>query len=282
MEESGRIFDRAEIFGGIVDALARAGWETVRPAGQGAFSRVYLVRELKTGRRLACKILKKKELARRESGMLFAADHPLFPEFVELREEGENAFLFMEYVCGDSLEQHLRRRGGFSGEQTARAGMALAEGLRFLHQLPEPILYRDLRPANVMIRQDGRIKLLDMGCACPLGLAHRTRAGTPGFAAPEQFEAGARPTFASDVYGLGRLLEKMAGHRAGRRLGRVIAACTETDPLKRVPDMQGVAAALAPLCGDAKKHETAPEVRGFRRSRAVCVKSVWESGYKNG
>lgn len=278
--EGGASQDRNKITAEKIEQLARHGYHTVRLLGQGAFSQVLLVQQQGTDMVFACKVSDRQDLTCREGRLLAAVDHPLFPRFCDLWDEGENAFLLMEYVCGSSLEELLRRRGALSQTQTARIGMELAEGLRFLHQLPDPILYRDVKPANVMIRQDGRVKLLDMGCACKLRWPGGARAGTPGYAAPEQLEEGGILSFACDVYGLARTLEVIAGKNCGGRLGRVIKACIAEKPEQRIPDMQGVMTALAPLCKTGRSREEFQR-QGFLQPRVTCVKSVWESEYKN-
>lgn len=131
-----------------------------------------------------------------------------------------------------------------------------------------------------MIRQDGRVKLLDMGCVCKMRQPDGARAGTPGYAAPEQLEEGGILSFASDVYGLGRILKVMAGPKSVGRLGKVIAACTAGKPEQRIPDMQGVMTALAPLCKIGRNREEFPR-QSFLQPRVTCVKNVWESEYKN-
>lgn len=279
-DDAGQRKDKAKITAEMIEQLARRGYHTVRLLGQGAFSQVFLVQQQETDLLLACKVSERKELARREGRLLAAVDHPLFPGFCGLWEEGESAFLLMEYVCGSSLEGLLRRRGAFSRTQTARIGMELAEGLKFLHQLPDPVLYRDVKPANIMIRQDGRVKLLDMGCACELRQPDGARAGTPGYAAPEQLEEGGILSFSCDVYGLARTLEVIAGKNCGAKLGRVIRACAAEKPKQRIPDMQGVMTALAPLCRTGRNWEESPR-KGSLQPRVTCIKSVWESEYKN-
>lgn len=261
--------------------LVRHGYHMVRLLGQGAFSSVYLVRKQETGELFACKVSARLDLVRREGELLVRAYHPLFPGLYDLLTENGLAFMFMEYVCGSSLEELLRRRGFFSDIQTARVGMELAEGLGFLHQLPESVLFRDVKPANVMIRQDGRVKLLDLGCACELQQSAKARAGTPGYAAPEQLAGECRLTFASDVYGLGMTLAAMSGKNRGGELERVIAACTEQRPQLRLSDMKEVMAALAPLCGVGQSRSEIRSFRGLFAPRVICVKNIWESRYKN-
>lgn len=263
------------------DFFDRHGYQVVRFLGQGAFSQVFLVRKQDTGELFACKVSDWQDFARRESELLSRADHPLFPCFFGLWTERGKAFLLMEYICGSSLEEFLQRRKYFTDTQTARVGMELAEGLGFLHQLPESVLFRDVKPANVMIRQDGKIKLLDLGCACELQQSARTRAGTPGFAAPEQLAGECSLSFASDVYGLGMTLAAMSGENRGRALGRVIAACTEQQPGLRLSDMKEVMSALAPLCEDGHNKSKIQRLRCVFAPRVICVKNIWESRYKN-
>lgn len=275
-------------------ALAVRGYEVIRFLGEGAFSTVVLVgkqaltqhqhaRERRGGMQAeslsdsaACKISNQTGLALREAEILAGIEHPLFPQYLGVWQEGEKVYLLMEYVSGSNLEALLTRRGSFSEKQIVRIGLELAEGLKYLHELPEPILYRDLKPANILLRQDGRVKLLDLGCACTTG-RQTALAGTPEYAAPEQLKSGSVLTAASDVYGLGKTLQAMAGRKCGKGLKQVIAACIKDSPRERIPDMRGVISALASLekgTGKSQKQITSG------RAQVVCVNNVWESAYK--
>lgn len=262
-------------------SLEQQGFKTVRVLGSGAFSQVFLVQQYDTGEFFACKVSDRQDLARREGELLSGIDHPLFPRFHNFWQTKERAFLLMEYVCGSSLKELLHSRGPFSQIQTARAGMALAEGLRYLHQLPKPMVFRDVKPSNVMIRQDGRVKLLDLGCACELRHPAEGRAGTPGYAAPEQLQKDGILSPACDVYGLAKTLEAMAGKNSGVSLKRFVESCTAYRPEDRLPDMQGVMTALAPMCGEGRNKRKLPSMLGFLQPRAQCVTNIWESNYKN-
>lgn len=275
-------------------ALSGRGYEVVRLLGEGAFSKVVLVRksaltQLKhTGERrnglqtegftdnVACKISHQTGLALREAETLAGIDHPLFPKYFGVWQEGEKVFLLMEYVRGSGLDALLVRRGGFSDIQVVQIGLELAEGLKYLHEMSKPILFRDLKPANIMLRQDGRVKLLDLGCACTTGL-QADLAGTPEYASPEQLKSGSVLTPASDVYGLGKTLHAMAGRKCGKGLGQVIAACVKERPQERIPDMRGVISALTALEKGAGKPQNA-SISG--RTHVVCLNNVWESAYK--
>lgn len=180
--------------------------------GTGTFSDVYCVEDAADGRRYACKVSARTEMLEREARVLERLEHPLYPEFAAFWREAGLGLLLREYVEGHSLEEMLKRRR-FSAGQTVRTGLLLAEGLLYLHRLPEEFAFRDVKPANVIVTQDGGIRLIDLGCVCSMAAEVTSRAGSPGFAAPEQLRAGGCLTPACDVYGLGKTLEAMLGER---------------------------------------------------------------------
>ena len=199
--------------------LERRGYRVYRFLGQGAFSRVYLARKKEGGEAVACKVSSRKKLVEREGRLLQRLEHPLFVAYKECWQEGDRSCLAMEYVPGSSLDVLLGRQGRLAAKRAAQVALELAEGLRYLHTMKDAVLFRDIKPANIMIRQDGKVKLLDLGCACLLEAGDAARAGTPGFGAPEQFEMAGSVSPASDVYGVGQALWAMLGGSGGRQDG---------------------------------------------------------------
>lgn len=294
--DSLKVRDREMLLEKAREALYCRGYQIARLLGEGAFSQVVLIRK-KNGIQIqryaeescamqkwyapcgmACKISNQTDLALREAETLARTAHPLFPEFFGMWQEGETVFLLMEYICGSSLEALINRRGTFSEAQTVRMGLEIAEGLKYLHELPKPILFRDVKPANILIRQDGRVKLLDLGCACGTG-ERANLAGTPEYAAPEQLQSGSAVTPACDVYGLGKTLQAMVGENCGRKLKKVIAACLREQPEERIPDMRGVIEALAALRGESGRRQR--QNSGLFHPHIVCEKNIWESAHKS-
>ena len=200
-----------------LDRAVLAGRRYVRHGllGQGTYSDVYCIEDGADGRRYACKVSWRAEMLEREAQVLKEVRHPLYPKFAAFWRAAGLGILLREYVSGRSLEEMLGRRH-FSAAQTIRAGLELAAGLMYLHGLGEGLLFRDVKPGNIIVGQDGGLKLIDLGCVCPLGAEVASRAGSPGFAAPEQLRDGGVLSASCDVYGLGKTLEAMLGDGRAR------------------------------------------------------------------
>lgn len=144
----------------------------------------------------------------REAEMLRSLDHPALAKVYDRFFEGQKHFLVMEYVRGHNLEDELIAVGRpLEWERVAAWGIALCDVLAYLHSRQPPIIYRDLKPANVMLTPEGALKLIDFGIARWLYAArsHDTsQLGTDGYAPLEQYTARSEPR--SDLYALGASL----------------------------------------------------------------------------
>lgn len=238
--------------------LENRGYDCVKLLGQGAFSTVYCVRNKADNCLYACKISENTPLLEREAMLMSLLRHPLFPEYAAFRREAGLGFLLREYIDGVCLEAMLREGGCFTVEQTVQIGLELAAGLLYLHERPECFLFRDVKPANVVVCRKGGVKLIDLGCVCSAEEKVTSRAGTRGFAAPEQLQEETisgreiRLTTGCDVYGLGRTLQAMLRQEKGfltqkrnrKRLERILDACTKENASDRISGMREVMAAL--------------------------------------
>lgn len=207
--------------------------------GQGNFGRVYLVRNLRTGKKWACKTAqtkREKELLKREGKLLKELSHPLFAAYEEWWENDRGGFLVMERIEGEGLET-IRSGGRLSQGEAVSYGIQIAEGISYLHKLPVPVLYRDLKPEHIKV-ENGRVRLFDLGCACRITEAFMTKAGTKGYASPEQLSGGLMGVY-SDVYAFGKLLEYMLTEEH-LFLKELIRACTEKNYQNRMQDMDCV------------------------------------------
>lgn len=212
-----------------------AGCRVVGLLGKGAFSDVYLV-ENGRGERLACKVCDDIALLRQEAEIQRGVCHPLFPGYLDFQQKAGEGYLLMEYVQGINLDGFLHGGGHLTEQEAVGIASQMAEGLRYLHRPPAGILFRDIKPGNIILMADGSVKLLDFGCACLAG-DNPGVAGTPGYAAPEQLRFGGRLAPNCDVYGLGSTLRAMVGRKCTRRLKKVLEAFTRAEPGRRPPDM---------------------------------------------
>ncbi|HEX5688369.1 MAG TPA: serine/threonine-protein kinase [Roseiflexaceae bacterium] len=141
-----------------------------------------------------------------EADMLRRLSHPRIPKvYVDFKDEGKQ-YLAMEFVRGEDLEEIIRREGALPEARVLDWADQICDVLGFLHHHePQPIVFRDMKPSNIMIQPDGTVKLIDFGIAKVFQKAERgTQIGTPGYAPPEQYQGIATPE--SDIYALGATL----------------------------------------------------------------------------
>ncbi|WP_151755909.1 serine/threonine-protein kinase [Dictyobacter vulcani] len=146
----------------------------------------------------------------RESHLLADLLHPNLPRIYDHFTEEERSYLVMDFIEGQTIEEYLEKRGGspLPLEQVLGWGEQLCDVLSYLHNHQPPIIFRDLKPSNVMMSDTKHIYLIDFGIARVFkpGQSHDTVAlGSPGYAAPEQY-GKAQSTPRSDIYSLGALL----------------------------------------------------------------------------
>ncbi|HEU5015740.1 MAG TPA: serine/threonine-protein kinase [Roseiflexaceae bacterium] len=150
-----------------------------------------------------------------EANLLQRLTHPRIPRvFAHFEDEGRH-YLTMEYVYGEDLEQILERDERLPEARVLTMADQICDVLTYLHTQRPPIIFRDMKPSNVMVERDGGIKVVDFGIAKLFQRAERgTQIGTPGYAPPEQYQGLA--TVESDIYALGATLHHMLTGRDPR------------------------------------------------------------------
>lgn len=147
----------------------------------------------------------------REAGLLATLQHPAIPKVYDFFEEHGKVYLVLEFIPGKDLETVLEEHGKPLDEaQVARWALQICEVLSYLHNhKPEPIVFRDMKPSNVMVVGDDRIVLIDFGIARNLNRSDRkgTMIGTEGYSPPEQYRGVAEPV--GDIYALGATLHHL-------------------------------------------------------------------------
>ena len=193
-------------------------FEVMRTLGTGSFGRVHLVKVKSTGKYLAMKVLKKVEVVKHkqvehtlnEKNILEAIYHPFLVNLYACFQDFGNLYVIMEYICGGELFSYLRKSQRFPN-QVARfyAGEVL---LAFEYMHSKDIIYRDLKPENLLIDKNGNIKITDFGFAKVVPDVTWTLCGTPDYLAPEIIQSRGYGK-AVDWYALGVLIfEMLAGY----------------------------------------------------------------------
>jgi serine/threonine protein kinase len=146
---------------------------------------------------------------RQEANLLAQLKHANLPGVIDFFAERGNVYLVMEFIRGTTLEKQLEMAGGPLNERLVMEWtLQLCDVLNYLHSRPQPIIFRDLKPSNIMINEEGKIKLIDFGIAriFKTEASHDTvTLGSRNFAAPEQYGLGQSDP-RTDIYALGATL----------------------------------------------------------------------------
>lgn len=239
-----------------------------------------------------------------ETDMLKKLSHKNLPSIVDIIDSDENFLIVMDYIEGNTLEKLANENGAYPQEEVAGWALQLCDVLRYLHERPNPIIYRDMKPSNVMLKSDGSVVLIDFGTAREFKLQKEgdtTCLGTQGYAAPEQFGGRGQTDARTDIYCLGATMyHLLTGHNPSKPpyemyplrkwnpnlssgLEKVILKCTRKNPDERYQSAKELMYAL--------KHyrdlESETQLRCKRRlarfaaAFLLCIASVsCASGFK--
>lgn len=177
---------------------------------KGGMGKLYLARDMELGSLWAVKEIPCEN--KKEAKLLCSLGHPAIPKMIDYVEKEKVCYLIMEYIKGESLEEKLKKGKGYSFREIVNIGICLAEALEYLHTRKPPVCFGDLKPANVMISEVGKVYLVDLGSAA-LNYEGRVQecSGTRGYAAPEQYLG--RISTQSDIYALGKTLWVLCGKK---------------------------------------------------------------------
>lgn len=192
-------------------------YKLLEKLGEGGMGTVYKAEQTSKRRLVAIKILfnhlAKEAVFRqrflREASILARLRHPNILEFIEAKEVQGTFFIAMEFASGGSIQGHLDRLGKFTLGDSLHITLAAANALQHAHQ--QGMIHRDMKPENLLLTDDGSVKLADLGLAKSqedaMSLTQTgTAAGTPMYMAPEQARDVKRVDKRSDIYALGCML----------------------------------------------------------------------------
>ena len=191
-------------------------YEILRELGRGGMSIVYLAMDKRLNKQWAIKEFRKDkddenrrvalESLLKEANIMKKLDHPTLPRIVDIIDQDSTIYIVMDYIEGESLNKVLDAYGAQPQDAVIEWAKQLSEVLDYLHTRKPPVIYRDMKPANIMLKPDGTIRLIDFGIAREYkeGSTGDTEIiGTRGYAAPEQFGEKGQTDARTDIYSLG-------------------------------------------------------------------------------
>lgn len=287
-----------------IGAVIEGKYEILKLIGQGGMSKVYLAMDIRLNKQWAIKELRKNardqnneiviQSAIAEVNMIKKLDHPSLPRIVDIIENKEIIYVVMDYIEGEPLSRVVKRYGAQPQELVIEWAKSLAQSLDYLHTRTPPIIYRDMKPSNVMLKPDGKVMLIDFGIAREFkekSVADTVNLGTKGYAAPEQFGGQGQTDIRTDIYCLGvTLYHLLTGHNPSDPpyeiypirywnpnlsggLEYIIKKCTQQNPEDRYKNCAEVLYALDHFeeMDDKYKQAQKKKLKQFLTACAACV-----------
>lgn len=224
---------------------------------KGETSTLYLAEHRRLRVQLAIKEIRKQPGVQvgflAESNILKRLHHPMLPHIMDIFEDQDCIYIVKEHVQGVTLDEVLRRQGSVDEMQGLQWFRELCGVLKYLHgQRPYPIIYRDMKPSNIMLQEDGSLKLIDFGIAQEFKrdfCEDDTDTGISAYAAPEQFGGKTDPR--TDIYSLGATMYHLLTGKApyeppyyfaparqlvpelSKGIENILSKCIQADPADR-------------------------------------------------
>ncbi len=275
-------------------------YEIWKEVGRGGMSIVYLARDNRLNKQWAVKEIKNDgskstqmllKGLEREANILKNVDHPVLPRIVDIINQDGTIYVVMDFIEGTTISDRLKKEGAQPQELVIEWGLQLASALDYLHNMNPPVIYRDMKPSNVMIKPEGGVKLIDFGTAKEYVIennADTTALGTRGYAAPEQFgDSQGRGIYntdaRTDIYNLGATLYHIVtgmnpceppyeikpirewNPALSSGLEKIIQKCTQPDPNDRYQNCTELMYALEHYTelDDAYRKKNKKKLAGF-------------------
>ena len=207
--------------GSIVDGK----YKILNKIGQGGMSVVYLAMNERANKQWAIKEVRKdgtkdyevvKQGLIAETDILKRLNHPHLPSIIDVIDCDDTFLIVMDYIEGRTLDHWLKKEGAQPQERVVEWAKQICDVLGYLHSRKPPIIYRDLKPSNVMLKPDGKIMIIDFGTAREFkeqSIEDTKCLGTQGYAAPEQYGGHGQTDARTDIYNLGATMyHLLTGH----------------------------------------------------------------------
>src|SRR5579883_1702500 len=208
-------------------ALKQGRYRVIQTLGKGGMGAVYLAYDIQQRDKLVAikemsqatlrdgeELLQAQQRFQREADILQQLHHPHLPHVYDSFDDRNRSYLVMDYIQGKTLAQVLKQAHGsaLSVKQVVDYGLQLCDVLTYLHAQTPPVIFRDLKPSNIIVRDDGQLFLIDFGIARFWQQAGDTEIFvSPGYSSPEQYAGQSTPL--ADIFSLGATLHHcLTGH----------------------------------------------------------------------
>lgn len=286
-----------------VGSLVDGKYKILSKVGQGGMSVVWMAINEKANKTWAVKEVRKdgvlefeavKQGLVAETDILKKLNHKNLPSIIDVIDTDDSFIIIMDYIEGNSLNKALEEYGAQPQEYVIEWAKQLCDVLGYLHSRQPAIIYRDMKPANIMLKPDGNVTLIDFGTAREFkekNLADTTCLGTVGYAAPEQFGGMGQTDARTDIYCLGATLFHLVtgcnpseppyemkpirqiNPELSSGLERIILKCTQRNPDDRYQSAAELMYALEhyKIIDDEYKKKQKIKLGGFITAAALSV-----------
>lgn len=194
------------------DYILDGKYRIIKVLGRGGMGTVYLCENTRLGNQWAIKEVKKDlknhiDLSS-EPNILKKLNHAGIPRIIDIFYENSNIYMVEDYIEGVTLKDYIKEKGAMDEESIGKITSSICDILIYLHNLDPPIIYRDLKPSNIMITPNNKVVLVDFGISKAYKAEKNgdtVNIGSNGYAAPEQFGFG-QSCKQTDIYGIGMVI----------------------------------------------------------------------------
>lgn len=215
----------------IIAKIGKGGMSTVWLALNTKANKQWAVKEIRQTKKNGAEIVQQNLMT--EIGILKKLEHENLPQIIDIFEKNGTYLIIMNYVQGRTLKDILYERGPQPQDDVVNWAIQLCSVLDYLHTREPAIIYRDLKPGNIMLRPDGRIILIDFGTAREYKdeqAEDTTYLGTKGYAAPEQYGGDGQTDARTDIYNLGATIYHLVTGKNPNKPPYEIRPIREWDP----------------------------------------------------
>lgn len=196
------------------DSIFLQQYQILGNLGKGGMGKVYLAEDIKNHKKYAVKeqqiTEKNLQLILSEINIQKKLNNPALPQIALVHKTETHIYIIMDYIQGRTLEAMLEETGFFPQDRVRKWASQICNILQYLHSLEQPVVYRDLKPSNIMIDYEDNVRLIDFGIAQEYENTEHIEQSkkksltlTRGYAAPEQYDSRYRADVRTDIYALG-------------------------------------------------------------------------------